>query len=99
MPSGGGIHSISSRRKLTDSDIVYPAGRQPSGQIRDREVEPDRSNEPSEPTKKRSMFAGLRLKANAPEHGSDRNWDTAIDDRQTRHVTVGEGDGPICTRL
>lgn len=75
------------RRRGIDSDIVYPVERQPSGQIRDRDVDPYRSNEPSQPTKKRSMFAGLKLKANASERDNDRNWDAAIDERSGRRGT------------
>ena len=72
------------RRRGIDSDIVYPVERQPSGQVRAGEVEPDRSNEPSQPTKKRSMFAGLKLKATAPERDNDRGRDAAIDERPGR---------------
>ena len=75
------------RRRGIDSDIVYPAGRQLSVQMRDRKVELDRPNEPSQPAKKRSMFAGLKLKASAPERDKNRNWDAATDERPGRRDT------------
>jgi Ti-type conjugative transfer relaxase TraA len=69
------------RRRGVESDIVYPADRQRVAKDQERE-----QGDPTPSVRKRSMFAGLKLKSDGLGRGDDRGQDAAVE------PSAGRGD-------